>query len=94
MLRQRIIVLRGQRTHFGQVEARHPGEVVVLVVVADIVRQEIERTIVGIRLLPVHKFIVLGNEMTRNRMQAQTKPIGQQEVPQRGGPCTHNPTEV
>lgn len=68
-----VVELRGDRFHARQQAARNPGEVMMLVVVTNIVRKQIEGAIVAVGFLAWNEFAMLGNKMTGHRMQAHAE---------------------
>ncbi|KAI3487047.1 hypothetical protein L1887_49083 [Cichorium endivia] len=85
MARQHIVKLGCHLAQLWQPRPRHTGKVVVLVVIAHIVRQHVERSIVrpGL-LLDAAKHVVFGNEMRGARMQTAGKEAALQQIDQRG----------
>mmetsp|Transcript_41269 Transcript_41269/g.82958 ORF Transcript_41269/g.82958 Transcript_41269/m.82958 type:complete len:317 (+) Transcript_41269:219-1169(+) len=80
-LRQVVVELRRNLLHLRKVPPGDVGKVVVLVVVADVVGEHVERAVVGVRLgLAVHD-VVLGDEVSGGGMYAARKEGRQQEVP-------------
>mmetsp|Transcript_35610 Transcript_35610/g.80179 ORF Transcript_35610/g.80179 Transcript_35610/m.80179 type:complete len:246 (-) Transcript_35610:293-1030(-) len=79
-MRHLVIVLVRHASHVRQVLAAYVAEVVVLIVIAHVEREPIQRTIVAVRLLtPVHH-VVLRNEMSRDRMEAHAEQCAHDQV--------------
>ena len=59
-------------THFGPLCTCNVGKVVVLVVVADVVGEPVERAVVRVRLLALYKRVVLRHKVTGHGVEAHT----------------------
>lgn len=59
-------------THFGPLCTCNVGKVVVLVVVADVVGEPVERAVVRVRLLALHERVVLRHKVTGHGVEAHT----------------------
>lgn len=86
-LRQRVVELGRDLAHLRQTEARDARKVVVLVVVADVPGQVVERTIVRVGLLALDKLIVLRDKVARDRVQAESEPVRDEQVADAGESC-------
>mmetsp|Transcript_19415 Transcript_19415/g.61768 ORF Transcript_19415/g.61768 Transcript_19415/m.61768 type:complete len:385 (+) Transcript_19415:1815-2969(+) len=82
VVRQRVVELVGNLAQLGQARASHVGEVVVLVVIADVEGDPVKRTIVRVRLLAGHEGVVLRHEVARHRVQAHAQQGAHEEVQQ------------
>jgi len=80
---QTVVELGRDSTHLRQTVVRNVREVVVLDVVAEIVDEEIQRTVVAGRRLTLREQIVLRDEVTRQRMKTQSKQRPDEQVYQR-----------
>lgn len=69
VVRQVVVELGGEGLDLGQASPRHVGEIVVLVVVADVEAEGVERTIVRKRLVAVAKDVVFRDEVAGERVQ-------------------------
>ena len=63
--------------------ARHVWKVVMLIVVAHIECDQIQRPIVGVRLIALDKNVMLSNEVAGDGMQTKTKQCAEPQVTQR-----------
>lgn len=95
MARQGRIELVGDLAQLGQARPGHGGEVVVLVVVADVVGEDVERAVVAVGLGDGHAVVrvrglgrdglvdvVLGDEVAGGGVQAAGEEGGEQQVEQ------------
>ena len=67
------VPLRGQGLDPWQQAARHLWKIVVLVVIANIIGQVVERTVVGVGLLALDELKVLRDKVTRQGVQAHAQ---------------------
>ena len=65
---QIVVKLRSNRFHLGQAEPRDLWKVVVLVVVSNVESDPIQRSVVRVGLLAIHKGVVLRDEVTCYRV--------------------------
>ena len=83
MVGQVVVVLGGQALHLGQAGIRDVGEVVVLVVVAHVEEDEVERSVVRVRGLAAAEEVMLGDEVTSQGVQTQAQQSARHQVHQR-----------
>ena len=78
-----VVVLGGQALDLGQARVGDVGEVVVLVVVAHVEEDKVERAVVGVRGLPPAEQVVLRDEVAGQRVQPQPQQGPGHQVHQR-----------
>ena len=83
VVRQTVVELCGDATDLRQAVIRNVRKVVVLDVVAEIVDEEVQRTVVAGGCLARHEEIVLRDEVSGQRMKTQTEQGTGQKVDQR-----------
>jgi len=83
MMGQMIVELGRQTLDLGQLGPRHAGEVMVLVVVADVHSEDVHRAVIRIRLRIRLEFIMLGDEMTSGRVQTHTQERTAKQIKER-----------
>mmetsp|Transcript_69452 Transcript_69452/g.175065 ORF Transcript_69452/g.175065 Transcript_69452/m.175065 type:complete len:262 (-) Transcript_69452:381-1166(-) len=77
---QVIVELRSNLTHLGQVRPSNVGEVVVLVVVAHVVREHVQWTIVRVSLCDTLHDVVLSQEVPGSWVNGARKESAEEEV--------------
>ena len=78
-----VVVLGRYLANLGQTIAGYVGEVVMLVVVADVEGDEIERTVVRVGLVALDEHVVLGYEVTGDGMKAEAEQCAADQVEER-----------
>lgn len=78
-----VIVLGGHLLERREARSGNAGEIVVLVVVADVVGQLVQNTIVRVSLVALGPFVVLGDEVAGEGMERGTHEGREEEVGER-----------
>lgn len=80
------MVLVTSGTHRGESASWNAGEVMVLVVVANVKGEQVQRTVVRIRLVAFEEHVVLGDEVSGDGVQAHAQQGSSKHVHNRLGP--------
>mmetsp|Transcript_25709 Transcript_25709/g.37924 ORF Transcript_25709/g.37924 Transcript_25709/m.37924 type:complete len:207 (+) Transcript_25709:333-953(+) len=83
-LRQIIIKLRRHSPHFRQILPGNKRKIMMLVMVPNIKRKPIQRSVVTVRLVPFHEHVMLRNEMPGEGVQPRTQTQACQQVQETG----------
>mmetsp|Transcript_6082 Transcript_6082/g.11122 ORF Transcript_6082/g.11122 Transcript_6082/m.11122 type:complete len:212 (+) Transcript_6082:251-886(+) len=74
-----VVKLRGDVANLGKISPSNVREVVVLVVIPHVVRQAVQRAVIGVRLGLTFHDVVLGNEMAGCGMDRASQEAGSKE---------------
>merc|ERR1711957_509935 len=94
-LREMVVILRGEFANFRQIPPGDVWKIMVLVMVAHIVGEPVQWTIVGVGLSCSLVDVVFGNEVASGRMDGASEERGEEQiqycrVPE---PCIHQAIE-